>query len=77
LILFLRRDSASARGLTDEQPFLADGRADGAASTLFPKRHDKSRVDDRRVSSGISFFNRNGLRWCDAPKMSLPGQWMA
>ena len=26
------------------------------------------RVDDRRVLSGIIFVNRNGLRWCDAPK---------
>ena len=24
--------------------------------------------DDRRVLSGIIFINRNGLRWCDAPK---------
>ena len=34
----------------------------------FPKSHGKLRVDDRRVLSGIVFFNRNGLRWCDAPK---------
>ena len=33
----------------------------------FPKSHGK-RVDDRRVLSGIVFVNRNGLRWCDAPK---------
>ena len=33
-----------------------------------PKSHGKSRVDDRRVLSGIVFINRNGLRWCDAPK---------
>ena len=26
------------------------------------------RVDDRRVLSGIIFIDRNGLRWCDAPK---------
>jgi hypothetical protein len=26
------------------------------------------RVDNRRVLSGIIFINRNGLRWCDAPK---------
>jgi transposase len=25
-------------------------------------------VDDRRVLSGIIFINRNGLRWCDAPR---------
>jgi len=35
---------------------------------FFPKSPGKPRVDDRRVPSGIIFFNRNGLRWCDAPK---------
>lgn len=35
---------------------------------FFPKSHGKPRVDDRRVLSGIIFLNRNGLRWCDAPK---------
>jgi transposase len=35
---------------------------------FFPKSHGKPRVDDRRVLSGITFINRNGLRWCDAPK---------
>ena len=35
---------------------------------FFPKSHGKPRVDDRRVLSGIIFINRNGLRWCDAPK---------
>jgi len=34
----------------------------------FPKSHGKPRVDDRRLLSGIVFVNRNGLRWCDAPK---------
>ena len=34
----------------------------------FPKSHGKPRVDDRRVLSGIVFVNRNGFRWCDAPK---------
>ncbi len=33
-----------------------------------PKSHGKPRVDDRRVLSGIVFVNRNGLRWCDAPR---------
>jgi transposase len=33
-----------------------------------PKGHDVPRLDDRRVLSGIIFINRNGLRWCDAPK---------
>jgi len=35
---------------------------------FFPKSHGEPRVDDRRVLSGIIFINRNGLRWCDAPK---------
>jgi transposase len=28
----------------------------------------KPRVDDRRVLSKTIFINRNGLRWCDAPR---------
>ncbi|WP_144038974.1 IS5 family transposase [Gemmobacter megaterium] len=35
---------------------------------FFPRPHGKPRVDDRRVLSGIIFINRNGLRWCDAPR---------
>ena len=34
---------------------------------FFPKLHGKQTVDDRRVLSGITFINRNGLRWRDAP----------
>jgi transposase len=34
---------------------------------FFPKSRGKPRVDDLRVLSGIVFFNRNGLRWHDAP----------
>lgn len=34
---------------------------------FFPKSHGRPRVDDKRVLSGIIFFNRNGLRWRDAP----------
>ena len=34
----------------------------------FSKSHGVPRVDDRRVLSGINFINRNGLRWCDAPR---------
>ena len=34
----------------------------------FPKSHGRPRVDDLRVLSGIIFINRNGLRWCGAPK---------
>ncbi|MBS1095986.1 transposase, partial [Gluconobacter wancherniae] len=33
---------------------------------FFPKSHDKPRVDDGGVWSGIIFVNRNGLRWRDA-----------
>lgn len=39
---------------------------------FLPKSHGKPRVDDRRVLSGIIFINRNGLRWCDAPKAYGP-----
>ncbi|WP_367160853.1 IS5 family transposase [Kozakia baliensis] len=35
---------------------------------FFPKSHGRPCVDDRRVLSGIIFVNRNGLRWCDAPR---------
>lgn len=34
---------------------------------FFPKSHGKTGVDEIRVLSGIIFFNRNSLRWCDAP----------
>ena len=40
----------------------------------FPKSHGKPRVDDRPVLSGIIFINRNGLRWCDAPKEYCPAK---
>jgi transposase len=46
--------------LTDEQM--------ARLEPYFPKSHGRPRVDDRRVWSGIVFVNRNGLRWCDAPK---------
>ena len=38
----------------------------------FPMSRGRARVDDRRVLSGIIFINRNGLRWCDAPKQYGP-----
>ena len=41
---------------------------------FFPKPHGKPRVDDRRVLSGIIFFNRNGLRWRDAPSEYGPSK---
>lgn len=37
-------------------------------AAYFPKSYGKPRVDARRVLSGITFVNRNGLRWRDAPK---------
>lgn len=41
---------------------------------FFPKSHGKPRVDDRCVLSGIIFINRNGLRWCDAPREDGPAR---
>ena len=41
---------------------------------FFPKSHGVPRVDDRRVLSGITFINRNGLRWCDTPKVYGPAK---
>ncbi len=46
--------------LTDEQM--------ARLAPYFRKSHGKPRVDDRCVLSGISFVNRNGLRWRDAPR---------
>ena len=34
---------------------------------FFPKSHGVSRVDDRRVISGIVYVLKNGLQWKDAP----------
>ena len=55
-------------GGEDEQPFwLTDEQMD-RLWPFFPKSHETSRVDGRRVLSGTIFINRNGLRWCDAPR---------
>jgi transposase len=35
---------------------------------FFSKSHGKQRIDDPKVSSGIVFVNRYGLRWRDAPE---------
>lgn len=35
---------------------------------FFPKSHGMPRVDDLQDLSGIIFFDRIGLRWCDVPK---------
>jgi transposase len=47
---------------------------------FFPTSHGKPRVDDRRVLSGMTIINRNGLRWRDAtkeygPAKSLYNRW--
>ena len=41
---------------------------------FFPKGHGRPRVDDLRVLIGIIFINRNGLRWCDAPRKYGPAK---
>jgi hypothetical protein len=52
----------------DERAFLADRRADQAASAVFfLKSRGKLRVDDRRVLSGIIYIHKNGLQWKNAP----------
>jgi len=53
--------------------WLTDGQME-RLRPFFPKRHGRPRVDDRRVLSGIIFINRNGLRWCDAPKEYGPAK---
>ena len=39
---------------------------------FFPTSPGKPRVDDKRVLSGITFINRDGLRWRDAPAEYRP-----
>lgn len=39
---------------------------------FFRKSLGKPMVDDRRVLSGITFINRNCLRWWDAPREMPP-----
>jgi transposase len=34
----------------------------------FPRSHGVSRVDDKKIISGIVFCIRNGLRWRDVPQ---------
>ena len=38
----------------------------------FPMGRGRALFDDRCVLSGLIFNNRNGLRWCDAPKECGP-----
>ncbi len=66
--LRLRHDSGSARRPINEQPLWLTDAQMARLEPFFPKSHGKPRVDDRRVLSGIIFINRNGLRWCDAPR---------
>ena len=47
--------------------FLLSERQMGRISPYFPLSHGVSRVDDRRVVSGIVYVIRNGLQWKDAP----------
>ncbi len=51
--------------------WLTDGQME-RLKPLFPLSHRVPRVDDRRVLSGIILFNRNGLRWRDAPSDDGP-----
>ena len=39
---------------------------------FLPKSHGAPCVDDRRVPNDVILINRNGLRWCDAPRESGP-----
>ncbi|WP_331459641.1 transposase [Paracoccus liaowanqingii] len=39
-----------------------------------PQSHGRPRVDDLWVLSGIIYINRNGWRWCDAPREYGPAQ---
>jgi transposase len=41
---------------------------------FFTRSHGKPRVDDRRVLSGITLINNNGLRWHDAPRKYGPAK---
>ncbi len=52
--------------------FLLSERQMARISGFFPLAHGVSRVDDRRVISGIVYVIRNGLQWKDAPKAYGP-----
>ena len=52
--------------LTDEQM--------ARLQPFFPKSHGRPRADDRRVLSGTTVVNRNGLRWRDAPREYGPAK---
>ncbi len=54
--------------LIDEQSSRPNDAQMERLKPFFPKSQGKPRFDDRRVLSGMIFVNRNGVRWCDAPK---------
>jgi len=69
VIFGLRRDSPQEkRAVNMADVFWLTDTQMARLRPYFPKSHDKPRVDDRCVVSGIILFNRNGLRWRDAPK---------
>jgi transposase len=53
---------------------LADGRADDSPWAVFFKSHGRPQIDDRRLFSDITFVNRTGLRWRDAPREYGPAK---
>jgi hypothetical protein len=57
-----------ATGVTMSNLFWLTDKQMERLKPFFSQSHGKPRVDDRRVLSGIIFINRNGLRWCDAPR---------
>jgi transposase len=59
---------ANSRGVTMSNVFWLTEDQMERLRPFFPKSHGKPRVDDRRVLREIIFINRNGLRWCDAPR---------
>jgi len=66
--LRLRHDSAAAWGPINKHLLWLTDAQMARLEPFFAKSQAKPRVDDRLVLIGIIFINRNGLRWCDAPK---------
>ena len=52
--------------------FLLSERQMARIAPFFPLAHGVSRVDDRRVVSGIVYVIKHGLQWKDAPKAYGP-----
>ena len=48
--------------------FLLSERQMARICPYFPLSHGVTRVDDRRVVSGIVYVIKNGLQWKDAPR---------